>query len=79
MEKSLFFTSNTSLEIGGMSFKEGKELHSWLVNFISNEEFYLTHEWELNDLIMWDNRVLLHRVFTLRLLKVQKSYDQRNY
>ena len=48
MEKSLFFTSNTSLEIGGMSFKEGKELHTWLVNFISNEEFYLTHEWELN-------------------------------
>ena len=73
MEKSLFFTSNTSLEIGGMSFKEGKELHSWLVNFISNEEFYLTHEWELNDLIMWDNRVLLHRVLPYDYSKYRRA------
>jgi len=73
MEKSLFFTSNTSLEIGGMSFKEGKELHKWLVNFISNEKFYLTHEWELNDLIMWDNRVLLHRVLPYDYSKYRRA------
>ena len=61
-QRSLFFTSNTSLEIGGMSLNEGRELHSWLVDYINNPKFCYTHEWEPNDLIMWDNRVLLHRV-----------------
>ena len=61
-KKSLFFTSNTSLEIGGMSLDEGRDLHKWLVDYISNPEFCYTHYWDLNDLVMWDNRVLLHRV-----------------
>ena len=34
-KKSLYFTSNTSLEIGGMSLEKGKELHAWLVDYIS--------------------------------------------
>lgn len=73
MIKSLFFTSNTSLEIGGMSFKEGKELHSWLVNYIDNKKFHLTHDWQINDLIMWDNRVLLHRVIPYDYLKYRRA------
>ena len=60
--KSLYFTSNTSLEIGGMSLEQGKELHKWLVDYISQPNFCYTHNWQKNDLIMWDNRVLLHRV-----------------
>jgi len=73
MTKSLFFTSNTSLEIGGMSFKEGKELHSWLVNYIDNKKFHLTHDWQINDLIMWDNRVLLHRVIPYDYSKYRRA------
>ena len=73
MTKSLFFTSNTSLEIGGMSFKEGKELHSWLVNYIDNKKFHLTHNWQINDLIMWDNRVLLHRVIPYDYSKYRRA------
>ena len=30
--RSLYFTSNTSLEIGGMTHEEGKALHRWLVD-----------------------------------------------
>jgi alpha-ketoglutarate-dependent taurine dioxygenase len=60
--KSLYFTSNTSLEIGGMGLEEGRDLHKWLVDYISKEKFCYKHFWEINDLIMWDNRVLLHRV-----------------
>ena len=61
-QKSLYFTSNTSLEIGGMGLEEGRDLHKWLVDYISKEKFCYKHFWEINDLIMWDNRVLLHRV-----------------
>ncbi len=73
LKRSLFFTSNTSLEIGGMSLREGKELHSWLVNYISNPDFCLTHEWEPNDLILWDNRVLLHRVIPYDYSKYRRA------
>ena len=72
-KKSLFFTSNTSLEIGGMSLKEGRELHSWLVEYISNPRFCYTHYWESNDLIMWDNRVLLHRVIPYDYSKYRRA------
>lgn len=59
--RSLFFTSNTSLEIGGMTLAEGRELHRWLVDYVSRPEFCYYHRWRGNDLVMWDNRVLLHR------------------
>jgi len=59
--RSLYFTSNTSLEIGGMTLEEGKDLHRWLVDYVSKPEFCYFHRWQPNDLVMWDNRVLLHR------------------
>ena len=60
-QRSLYFTSNTSLEIGGMTLQEGKELHRWLVDYVSQPEFCYFHRWRKYDLVMWDNRVLLHR------------------
>jgi alpha-ketoglutarate-dependent taurine dioxygenase len=59
--RSLYFTSNTSLEIGGMSLEEGRDLHRWLVDYIGRPEFCYFHRWRPNDLVMWDNRVLSHR------------------
>ena len=59
--RSLYFTSNTSLEIGGGTLEEGVVLHRWLVDFASREAFCYYHRWRTNDLVMWDNRVLLHR------------------
>ena len=59
--RSLYFTSNTSLEIGGGTLEEGVALHRWLVDFASRDAFCYDHRWRTNDLVMWDNRVLLHR------------------
>ena len=72
-KKSIYFTSNTSLEIGGMSLEEGKKLHSWLVGYISQTKFCYKHSWEKNDLIMWDNRVLLHRVIPYDYSKYRRA------
>ena len=72
-KKSLYFTSNTSLEIGGMSLEKGKELHAWLVDYISQSQFCYKHSWEKNDLIMWDNRVLLHRVIPYDYAKYRRA------
>ena len=59
--RSLYFTSNTSLEIGGGTHEEGVALHRWLVDFASRDAFCYYHRWRPRDLVMWDNRVLLHR------------------
>ena len=72
-KKSLYFTSNTSLEIGGMSLEKGKELHTWLVDYISQPQFCYKHSWKKNDLIMWDNRVLLHRVIPYDYAKYRRA------
>jgi len=72
-KKSIYFTSNTSLEIGGMSLEEGKKLHGWLVDYISQNKFCYKHSWEKNDLIMWDNRVLLHRVIPYDYSKYRRA------
>lgn len=72
-KKSLYFTSNTSLEISGMSLKDGRSLHSWLVQYVSNKKFCYTHNWEKNDMIMWDNRVLLHRVIPYNYSKYRRA------
>ncbi len=69
-QRSLYFTSNTSLEIGGMTLEEGKALHSWLVDYVGRPEFCYFHRWRKNDLVMWDNRVLLHRAI---------AYDYARY
>ena len=72
-KKSLYFTSNTSLEIGGMSLEDGKKLHTWLVDYIADKRFCYKHSWEKNDLIMWDNRVLLHRVIPYDYAKYRRA------
>ena len=71
-QRSLYFTSNTSLEIGGMTHEEGKELHGWLVDYVSNPDFCYFHRWRQNDLVMWDNRVLLHRAMEYDLTKYRR-------
>lgn len=60
-QRSLYVTSNTSLEIGGGTLEEGRALHRWLIDWVSRPEFCYRHRWRKGDLVMWDNRVLLHR------------------
>ena len=69
-QRSLYFTSNTSLEIGGMTLEEGRALHKWLVDYVSQDAFCYFHRWRPDDLVMWDNRVLLHRAI---------AYDYAHY
>ena len=71
-QRSLFFTSNTSLEIGGMTLEEGRQLHSWLVEYVSQSKFCYHHRWKLNDLVMWDNRVLLHKAIPYDFSKYRR-------
>lgn len=68
--RSLFFTTNAGNEVSGMSLEEGQALHRKLAAQASRKEFCYLHRWRPFDLVMWDNRVLLHRA---------KSYDMARY
>ncbi len=59
--RSLYFTCNTSREIGGGTLEEGQALHEWLREWVDQPRFCYYHRWRVLDLVMWDNRVLLHR------------------
>ena len=41
--------------------EEGRKLLDELTTFAGQDDFVYTHEWQPGDLVMWDNRCLLHR------------------
>ena len=68
--RSLFFTTNAGNEIGGMTLEEGQALHRKLASHVSSAKFCYKHRWQVNDLVIWDNRCLLHRA---------RGYDMDRY
>jgi taurine dioxygenase/alpha-ketoglutarate-dependent 2,4-dichlorophenoxyacetate dioxygenase len=59
--RALFFTANTGIEIGGLALEDGRALHAELVAHVSQPAFCHRHRWRTGDLMIWDNRCLLHR------------------
>ena len=47
--------------VEGMDLDEGKALLAELLAHATQPEFVYTHHWRPGDLIVWDNRALLHR------------------
>jgi taurine dioxygenase/alpha-ketoglutarate-dependent 2,4-dichlorophenoxyacetate dioxygenase len=60
-QRSLFMTANAGNEISGMSLEDGQALHRQLVEHVSRPEFCYFHKWRKGDLVVWDNRVTLHK------------------
>ena len=70
--KSLYFTANAGNEIGGMSQGDGENFHKQLVEIVSNSKYRYKHRWENGDLVMWDNRCLLHRAIPYEMGKYKR-------
>jgi alpha-ketoglutarate-dependent 2,4-dichlorophenoxyacetate dioxygenase len=70
--RSLYFTCNTSREIGGGTLEEGQRLHEWLREWVDQPRFCYYHRWRVFDLVMWDNRVLLHRAIPYDYAKYRR-------
>lgn len=47
--------------IEGMDYDEGRALLADLLERATAEQFVYRHQWNVGDLTLWDNRVLLHR------------------
>jgi alpha-ketoglutarate-dependent taurine dioxygenase len=58
--KSLYI-GMTSSHVAGLDEEEGRQLLAELLSHATQPRFVLTHRWRPGDLVMWDNRCLLHR------------------
>ncbi len=58
--KSLFLGAHAS-HVDGWPIDEGRALLKELLAHVTQPRFCYRHEWTLGDLIVWDNRCVLHR------------------
>jgi alpha-ketoglutarate-dependent taurine dioxygenase len=59
-EKALYLGKH-AVGILGMAEAEGTALLDALLDHATQRQFVYTHRWRVGDLVMWDNRCLLHR------------------
>jgi alpha-ketoglutarate-dependent taurine dioxygenase len=55
------YLGNHSTHIIGMPEREGRALLAELLQHATQRRFVYVHRWRIGDLVMWDNRCLLHR------------------
>ncbi len=59
-KKAVYFGSHTK-SIKDVDSEKSSNLLEYLNDFINNEEYMYSHKWDDNDLIIWDNRSIVHR------------------
>ncbi len=58
--KSLFLSAHAGT-IEGWTIPEARMFLRDLTEFATGERFVYSHEWRVNDLVIWDNRTTMHR------------------
>jgi alpha-ketoglutarate-dependent 2,4-dichlorophenoxyacetate dioxygenase len=58
--RSLYIGSHVS-RVEGMTKSESRKLIDRLLSFATKEQFIYCHTWCLHDLVIWDNRSVIHR------------------
>jgi alpha-ketoglutarate-dependent 2,4-dichlorophenoxyacetate dioxygenase len=58
--KSLCLASHMA-DLTGFTEKEGNELIDELITRATQDHQVYSHHWEVNDLVVWDNRCMIHR------------------
>ena len=59
-EKSIYIASH-SYQIEGMSELNSQKIITEVINFCTQDEFVYSHSWSLGDVLIWDERSILHR------------------
>ena len=58
--KALFASPTYATRLADMTVEESKPLLEFLYAHMARPEFTLRHRWEAGDLLMWDNRAVMH-------------------
>ncbi len=59
--KSLYISPNHITQIGGKSLEETEQMLDRLVAWAEQPDFTYRHEWQTNDIVLWDNASVMHR------------------
>ena len=59
--RKALYLGNHASHIAGMPEAEGRALLDELLEHTTRRQFVYAHRWRIGDLVMWDNRCLLHR------------------
>ena len=59
--RKALYLGNHASHVLGMSETEGRRLLNQLLEHTTQTQFVYTHRWRTGDLVIWDNRCLLHR------------------
>jgi alpha-ketoglutarate-dependent 2,4-dichlorophenoxyacetate dioxygenase len=59
--RKLLYIGAHATQVVGLSLPEGRVLLSDLLEHATQRQFVYHHEWRPGDLVMWDNRAVLHR------------------
>jgi alpha-ketoglutarate-dependent 2,4-dichlorophenoxyacetate dioxygenase len=59
--RKLLYIGAHATQVVGLSLPEGRVLLSDLLEHATQRQFVYRHEWRPGDLVMWDNRAVLHR------------------
>jgi taurine dioxygenase len=62
--KAIYFNSNRTDSIVGMDRKSSDALLDWLDQHIKQPKYRYDHVWRSGDILLWDNRCLVHSVNT---------------
>lgn len=58
--RSLFLSDKTEVEVLGYSDTRGAELVERLRAHLARPEYRYEHDWEVGDIVFWDNQTTLH-------------------
>ena len=59
--RKLLYIGSHATHVVGLSLPEGRVLLADLLEHATQRQFVYRHEWRPRDLVMWDNRAVLHR------------------
>jgi alpha-ketoglutarate-dependent 2,4-dichlorophenoxyacetate dioxygenase len=59
--RTILFVGSHACEIEGMALAESRMLLMDLIEHATQRQFVYTHQWQVGDLVMWDNTATLHR------------------
>lgn len=60
--KAIYFNPNRTDRIEGMAREESDALLDWLHAHMTQPRYRYDHQWRLGDILLWDNRCLIHSV-----------------
>lgn len=70
----LYMNEGFTTSIDGLSYEESQATLSRLFPFIRQPEHVYAHAWELEDVIIWDNRMLIHRAGGMQPGEIQTIF-----